>query len=169
MRPSILIDGEATVEPDFAGLHPNLLRIQKGLEPLENPYVYAKGSKERSAVKLMSLILINFPAKQPVERYAAVYEDQAAAGSLTGREAYDLTVKAMADISDSFSTDAGVRLMYEDSKICDYVTALATAENIPVLPVHDSYICRESDLELVSQWMRNAAEGIGFEGLTIRT
>jgi hypothetical protein len=63
------------------------------------------------------------------------------------------------------SENLGLRLQFEDSQIMASTIQQLTALNIPVLPVHDSLRCRESDCDTVMNAMGLAYKAVtGFKG-----
>lgn len=69
-------------------------------------------------------------------------------------------------ISHLFGTEnLGLRLQFDDSQIMAKTIQQLTALDIPVLPVHDSLRCRESDCDTVMNAMRLAYKAVtGFNG-----
>ena len=50
--------------------------------------------------------------------------------------------------------------MYIDSQIIEQIIILATSNNVPILTVHDSVICRETDELFVRDLMKEATKHV---------
>jgi hypothetical protein len=61
-------------------------------------------------------------------------------------------------ISDEFGTGVGLRLQKIDSRICEDIINWAMESNIPILPVHDSFITWEDKEEELREAMTLAYE-----------
>ena len=61
--------------------------------------------------------------------------------------------------------DLGLKLQFTDSQIMSRILLKTVKENILVVPVHDSVICKKSDLKRVKEIMLEAYfEETGFKG-----
>lgn len=146
-RRGIMINGEKSVELDFAAHH---VRIPYHLEKIdyrEDPYLALTDEKnEREIFKKLLLIAIN--AETEVKairgfRNACIQGAQKDFGPLT-----NANIKKMMDrvhnehnrIARYLNSGAGLRLQNIDSKITEAILTSMTGQGIPCLPVHDSYI-----------------------------
>lgn len=162
-RKRILIDGQATVEPDFSSLHPRLLYFQHGLVPPDDCYkpvcdALAVSEAIRPAVKKLTLCMIN--AKDNLSAQRAFNEGLNKASSATQwsekkQEAVELRQAMQSEgvyaseimeavyefhtpIAADFCSDAGVSLMFIDSELMRGILTELMDKGIPALPVHDS-------------------------------
>ena len=167
-RRHIRINDEATVELDYSSLHPNILTVEAGLEPIEDVYTLGyqvddqfDKSQQRLILKGLMLTLLN--ASNHKSAYAAFRYDQPKGNQFKTLKSkkLDKYVEAIINkhphLEQSLGADQGVRLMYVDSQIIEQIIILATANNIPVLTVHDSVICRERDEETLRSFMKIAS------------
>ena len=160
LRPLIMIDGKHTVEIDFRSLHPNMLRLREGLPAVEDAYAAAEC---RADAKAMCVIALNAKSKQ-----AAIKGFNNKHKRSDGAAVYEMTVKAMPETAKYFGQDVGVSLMRDDSNIIHHLIRLCVAEDIPVLTVHDSVICRHTDEEQVREFMQQATAMAGYAGLPVK-
>ena len=174
-RRNIRINNEPTIELDYSSLHPNILTIEAGLEPLED--VYSLGyqvdkkfdqEQQRQIMKGLVLNLLNateldaaldaFTYKQPTGHPFKKLKK-------TQFYAYvDAFKTKHPHLADKIGNDEGIRLMFIDSQIMNFIIEKATTRDVPILTVHDSVICREKDEPYVRKLMKEATkEVIGAE------
>lgn len=60
------------------------------------------------------------------------------------------------EIEDVFFSDSGIRFMRLDSDIIGNLLDVCVREGIPCIPVHDSVICKEKDLNKVIKYMKES-------------
>ncbi|WP_203301624.1 hypothetical protein [Marinobacter sediminum] len=134
-RATITVDGKPTVELDYKSLHPRLLYNAEGIAAPED--CYSSGSRPRELTKLVSLLSINCDsfrqAHRALMRNAQLNSDEA-------REHLETYAEEHPEISHRFFQSDWKRLQYLDSQIVDAVLTKAVALEIPILPVHDSFI-----------------------------
>ncbi|MBM1170099.1 hypothetical protein [Microvirga arabica] len=159
-RKKLLINGEPTVELDFVALHPAILYAQRGAPMPKGFDPYRVPGLERRDCKAALNTAIN----------AATIPETV--GSLLSRWKSDdprkwwrhrkpeteVILQAVVDhnpvIADAIGSDAGIDLMYLDSRIAIRVLKACMKANIPCLPVHDSFICPvrfEAELKAIMQ------------------
>ncbi|WP_155890811.1 hypothetical protein [Desulfuromonas sp. TF] len=168
LRRRIIIEGEHVVEFDFSGLHIHLLYALKGLKLGDKePYIIPKHNdpaKLRRIYKLLMLTSVNCKSDQ--ECLAAV-EDQLTDEMLEDPDNYpeqipnlEQMLKELKEhhdpISDFINKSTGLKLQALDSSIAEEVIKNMTAQKIPILCVHDSFICKDSDSEVVHIAMKQA-------------
>ena len=172
MRRSITIDGLACVELDYSALHINILYAQKG-ESLGHLDPYACGAKAlRPLVKKTLLMLLNANSRAVVVYKLDKWRKELfASNSLTAHEklAKDAFLncqdveKLLEDIerkhskiADMFYSGVGIRLQNIDAEIALAVVTHFAKKDIPVLPVHDSFIVVEDHKDELYEVMRRA-------------
>jgi len=138
-RDAILIDGEATTEPDFAQLHPTLFYALAGAEP--DGDAYTVGDWPRPLAKVAFNVIIN----------ATTYDSALGAVSekikeRTGRHDRKASAALIADMKQRhqriarwFHTGAGARMQRIDSDLAAAVMRELLGQNIVALPIHDSF------------------------------
>lgn len=153
-RSHIFINRKPTNELDFSGLHIVMAYALKGIcywrEFGNDPYTiepldFAQDDAfRRSICKSLMLVLLN--AKDKKAAFKA-FRSQAKDGSpekqFKDQELevlYQALVRKHEPIKDCFHTDQGIHLMNLDSQITERILAKLTAQGIPVLALHDSYI-----------------------------
>ena len=166
-RRHIRINNEPTVELDYSSLHPNILTVKAGLDPIDDIYTLGyqvddqfDQTQQRLILKGLMLTLLNATSHKAA--YGAFKFDQKAGHpfkALTIKQ-FDKYVEAIINkhphLERSLGADQGVRLMYLDSQIIEQIIVLATTNNIPILTVHDSVICKERDEPNIRKFMRQA-------------
>ena len=166
-RRHIRINDEPTVELDYSSLHPNILTVEAGLDPIDDVYTLGyqvddqfDQTQQRLILKGLMLNLLN--AKSHEAAYGAFKYDQPTGHPFKSlkKEQFDNYVEAIINkhphLEQSLGADQGVRLMYIDSQIIEQIIILATTNNIPILTVHDSVICKERDEESLRNFMKIA-------------
>ena len=166
-RRHIRINNEPTVELDYSSLHPNILTVEAGLDPIDDIYtlghqVVEQFDQTQQRIILKGLMLNLLNAKSHKAAYGAFKYDRPTGHPFKSleKEQFDKYVEAIIDkhphLEKSLGTDQGVRLMFIDSQIIEQIIILATTNNIPILTVHDSVICRERDEESLRSFMKIA-------------
>jgi hypothetical protein len=142
LRKYLFIDGHPVVELDYSGLHLRMLYHLKGMDYKGDPYGF--GSKqERPYLKLVSLVMINRKTRQGLLR---AMKKTFAANQLEvpPDEQIERMVARFGAAHDRinryFCSDIGLRLQCLDSQITSDILDYFLGREIPVLPVHDSYI-----------------------------
>jgi hypothetical protein len=163
----ILIDNERTVELDYGAYHINMLYALKGVNyngcayKIPN-YDFEVTPKLRSCIKKLILTAINSDSdKSAVESMKNELvnnrEDYPDSNSIP--DFYKL-LEDFKDhhkpISDCLCNGYGRKLQNLDSKVCEYIIYKMTIKGIPVLSVHDSFICQKRHEEELSQLMDEA-------------
>ena len=163
-RSKILINGKRTEELDFSTLHPTILYAQSGntlegdaydisLRPKSIPNDLSL-SDFRKVVKRAFNAMLNarYELRQPPRKL-----------SLKGWGImWDELVESIRlrhePISSEFFSGAGLRLQFEDSQIAESLMMefAKTRGIVPLLPVHDSFICHHGYKSEVEELMKKA-------------
>ena len=169
-RPHIKLNGEPTVEVDFSGIHPRILAHQIGIELGDDPYELTQlvsdqfdRLTQRKLVKQFVLIAIN--AANQNQAYQALRHKFSEGFNIS------LTKKVFEDILSGFVqahprlepflfSDQGIRLMNTDSRIAAEIINDFVQLEKPILTVHDSFIVRVADLELLEAAMTRASQKV---------
>lgn len=170
-RRAITIDGEPTIELDYAGMHPRLLYHLEGTDLVGDAYEIFEireaaerdglpWSDVRPVVKGVFSFMIN-------SKKRGAYGSSAFAGwppSLPKAEGVAAIERRHGPIKEHFFKREGLRLMNWDARICEAVLRRGLRDNITVLPVHDSFIVQEKH----EDWLRSAMtsayrEIVGFD------
>lgn len=167
-REAISINGQPTIEIDFKGLHPNLLYAGEGIQYSQDPYSVVDDRKEfRPYLKAILLRMINcgneYAAKKSADRWFSEQSKE------LRNQLYDLDVPDSLDLIKRFkevhqpiahhlctSKMTGMRLMNKDARIAMDIIKYFTNQEIPILPMHDSFIIEEfyaDELESIMQMM----------------
>ena len=136
LRKDIVIDGKQTIECDFAGMHPSILYAKAGLPCPDDAYVPIAGEAHRDVVKEAFNAMLNAPLdmKQPPRKLDLSTID------LQWPEIVARIREFHAPIKESFFSNTGMELMYEDSQLAEEVMLRFADMGYPCLPVHDSFI-----------------------------
>ena len=149
-RSFLIVNGKPTVEFDYSGLHPAILYAKKGLELPSDPYSSILGKDHRNLAKRCFSALLNSvgPMNGPPNETKISHTGKR--WSEIKARIYDLH----GPISEYFEKGSGLELMHEDSEIALVIMKHFAQQNIPVYPVHDSFIMHsgyESELLRVMQ------------------
>ncbi len=153
LRRCITIDGQRTVEADFKGLHPAILFAKQGLPIPEDPYALVPGVAEddtlRGHAKTTFLALLNADKQDTSEPR----DFDAERHGMTKQEFQRSVRDAFLMLPGIFSTGRGLRLQREDSDMAEQIMLHFADRDIPVLPVHDSFIIAKEHNEALQQVM----------------
>ena len=161
-RKRILINGKRTCEVDYSTYHPTMLYLQEGLTPPEDPYSavvrrLACPNEElgRKGIKQVFNAMLN--AKQPMNQPPKHF-DPKKYGLGSWKQASDAVLKEHKLIAHQFYSGVGLELQRLDSDIAELIMLHFADMNIPVLPVHDSFIVHSGyEIALIEQ-MENVYE-----------
>jgi len=136
-RSLITIDGKRTVEFDYGRLHPTILYAKKGLTLSEDAYDIGvgKGNEHRDVIKQLFNAMVQM--KEPQDRPPKVKFSQT---GKTWKQLKSLILEKHEPIKDKFFCGMGNKLQFEDSQLAEKVMLHFAKQDIPVLPVHDSFI-----------------------------
>lgn len=160
-RKHLIIDGKATVEVDYSGLHPAILYAKEGLPLPEDPYTRILGSQHRDLSKTLFNALINAKRdpKAPPRGVKIRFSDQL----LNWEQIKERIYEIHAPIREHFGKGSGLWLMHEDSVLATGVLHHFANMGVPCLPVHDSFIVHHGYEKDLRQKMRELfAERYGY-------
>ena len=165
MRRDILIDGEPTDEIDYSGLHPSLLALRQGYRLSGDPYDLGKHvcpriplQDQRKVVK--QLVLIGINAKDRNAAFRAFQSDNKGYKKADLEQVLDAFVDKHPFLADSICADQGIKLMNVDSKLTTHIINQFVALGKPILPIHDSYIVKTEDRQLLRSAMSKACVNV---------
>lgn len=179
----VLIDGEEAVELDYSGLHINLLYAKIGKQLEKEPYIYKKDEINfvgvRNTLKFMTLKLLcatslksaissisdcRSKAMKEKERYQVVIKDYQYYLEL----AEELLIYHQ-DIRHFFhSENIGLELQNIDSQIVSNVVDVFIKLKKPIVPVHDSFIVKKEDENLLRETMLSSYQQVVGEEFYIK-
>lgn len=148
VRPYITINGQPTMELDYAACHPRMLYHERGLDCIDDPYdipqvvklgqsAGASPEECRSWVKWIFQFLIN-GRRRPGRNSCP--PDVSLTPDIKPSELAKIIEARHEPIADAFRTGAGLRLMRLESDIAMAVITKAREQGWPALPIHDSFI-----------------------------
>ena len=181
-RQFIIINGKRTVELDYSSMHPLLVYAQAGLEMpndaysgIISPKKYPKTSYEndqdptkdlRNMIKRSLNAMLNstkLMTRPPRKRKPKDYGPSDF--GLTWKEVVDAILEFHHPINDFFFSGIGGRLQRIDSEIAELTMLHFAKHNIPVLPIHDSFIMHAAyENELRGVMDKSFAQVTGFSG-----
>ena len=161
-RHFIMIHGKPTVEFDYANLHPRILYAEKGIEPPEDcysgvypaisGYEFVKEKTMRKTVKVALNAMLN--ASETLKRPPRGFRRENC--NCSWKELSEAILHKHKPIADKFYTGQGLRLQKIDSDIAEYVMLHFKDYDMPVLPLHDSFIIRSGYEETIKTVMQRA-------------
>ena len=136
LRNFIQINGEPTIELDYDAIHLNLLynRIAEEM-PEDN---YSVESFERDDAKLATFIMVN--AEEERKAVFAIKEELGFDDLKMAWKLIDEIKRKHTHLSGFWCSGEGLRLMRDDSDICNRILLSFVRQSKPVLPIHDSFI-----------------------------
>jgi len=168
LRKYITIDGMATCELDFSGMHIHILYALKGINYAarnEDPYIL-DGSTDKTDRKINKFILLTaLNAEGDTSTAFAVNKkrrNDLDMHDLFGKHPV-VTIKAKLeklklkhpDIAEDISGGVGLELQNHDSRIIEEIIKFCLKEYIPILTVHDSVIVPARYANLIHNLMLN--------------
>ena len=163
LRPFITINGKPTVELDYSTMHPRMLYAHIGMECPADPYNVGFNSDRRDLVKKAFNALINASGRiQPFnnpEDGPVFDEDEI---GMSWNKFLDHIKSYHPKLKDLFGTGIGLKFQRKDSDIAEATMLHFTKRNIPILPVHDSFIMHHGyEDELRNVMEREFAKKVG--------
>ena len=135
-RRYIEINRKPIEELDYSGHHIRILYAMEGLAPPDEPYDLE--GFDRDNQKLALLIMINADDEMPA------IQAMRAKGIRNAKSLVEAIKTRHALIKDYFFTGIGNSLMYKDSVLAEKVMLRMLDLGAAVLPIHDSFIVRNS-------------------------
>lgn len=166
-RLEITIDGEEIVEVDYNSLHFRICAAKEGIDTFSLPKdVYMdilpddeKTDMNRLIVKLAVNIMFNAKdkksAQKAIQEEVNKYKDDPDMTFTKGAYVHFLIMEAFPKFSKYFCRDDsyGLRLQNDDSWLAHKVLKYFVDQGKPCLPVHDSFIVKRSDIDLLTKAM----------------
>jgi hypothetical protein len=137
-RPYITINGKQTVEVDYSAMHPTILYHWEGLEIPDEPYLIGFGSKEVVKATFNALINARGGNLKPVKGFDEQHEGMSWKEFLAAVRAH------FHQFEKYFGSGVGLKLQKLDSDIAELVMLDFVEKEVPLLPVHDSFLCHHS-------------------------
>ena len=174
------INDNITIEPDYSSLHIRMLYHREGIQYKDDPYLLlCDNEDDRDFYKILQLIAIN--AETEAKTIGAVrkkirdkeYEDYFTDSGYSKK--WDLTDKfivsqlrrfenAHKPIAKYLNSGIGLTLQNMDSQITEAILVRLMEQNIPCLPVHDSYIVQHLHKDaLINAMLEEYEKKMGFE------
>ncbi len=169
-RPLLTIKREPVVELDFEAFHPRLLYALEGLDYVKqigntDPYEIdgltnkSDKKKERNLLKALVFVGLNATSKGNAMKgiRKVIHEDKQRVAYRRKFPELPATWKELQIILDALETGImdthrlikaylysgiGIKLQYLESQIASHVIDTMTAKGVPVLCIHDSFICQ---------------------------
>lgn len=168
LRECVTVDGESTIELDFGAMHPRMLYHNEGLEAPRDPYIIPGRDDLRLPFKLLALICFNAKNRTIAMRAFRKNLRERNISLPDGIKVGDLASafeRENSPIRHKFYSGCGLYLQNIDSKIAERVMYKFAKMGRPITGVHDSFLVRASDCELLRTTMRESymKEMKGFE------
>ena len=169
LRKRIVINGEQTVECDYSGLMFAMLYARVGLPLPMDPYDLegiTDTEAKRKLVKGCAFRLIN----SKTGRLKLTHKQKAVLG-VSEKYLGELLRKKHQPIQRYFGSCVGVELQFEDSQLAEQIMLRLMAFGEPCLAIHDSFIVRLSQHQLLLKTMRDVffekyGQSIGIDLIT---
>lgn len=163
-RSKITINGEPTIELDIKSCHPTMAYAEIGIDwyRQSNQDIYEKdgvASWPRDLVKRCVSTLFNAKSKQSA--VSSLYDKQREEGIVEAAGMVPYKGWATDLVNDCFSSfvelqplfykEQGNHFMYKEGNICMSVIESCLKQELPVLSLHDSFICQQKHERAVSE------------------
>jgi len=136
MRAFITIDGKFTNEFDYGRIHPTILYADEGIILEEDAYDIGIGEEHRDIIKHSFNAMVQAKSKLTTPPKDIDWKST----GKTWKELRQLILDKHEPIKDSFFCGIGNRLQFRDSQLAEQIMLRFAKQDIPVLPVHDSFI-----------------------------
>ena len=174
-RQAVEISGEPVVEIDFKNLHPAILYAMEVADmPVDCYSLPGWDSNLRPLIKVALLITLNAKNKYQARHAIAHHDKMAPLATLGSQEAVraadeliDDIKRVHAPIAHHFHCDKGAELMQLDSELAKAVMFEMGRRGEVVLPVHDSFLVRQSKADTLEQVMFRAAYERGLAAIAL--
>lgn len=181
VRASLLINGEPTTEPDFACHHPNMLFLLEGKTP---PKDFYNCGMDRNLAKLGFNTAVNMNSEQlqglelslarnlareewkkenpgrDVIKSNVKIKEQHLIDARTAHKALLKLQDMYPEVASYVGTGKGLELQKTDSDIVREILKQSRAVDIKVFPVHDSIICKATEIDTVKSIMIKAYQKV---------
>ena len=132
-RLRITINGSQTVQPDYSGLHIQMLYADIGIQFDKAPYIYY--DERKAPYKQAILTLLNAPTRrialESLRHQVPNYDWQSVIRHI---------ISYHRPIRQYLASGVGLRLQNRDGRMAIDILSHFAKRGIPVLPVHDSFI-----------------------------
>lgn len=162
-RRHLTIDGEGTVELDYAQLHPTLLFVRVGPIPDMDPYAVPEieGDQIRDLGKRTFQRLLNNTSTRSgagISLRAGAGDNALLPPGLKFSAYLSRFKNRLAPISQWFGTGEGMSLQREDSDLAIRILDHMDQAGVLTLPIHDSFIVQRRHESLLRKAMEHAFE-----------
>lgn len=160
-RPSLIVNGQATIEADYRELHPNLLYALEG-KRLDGG-AYDVDGWPRDLAKTAFNTIINAASASAALRAVAL--DIGGTGAFQRAKELIGAIEARhPKIAHHFNSGIGLELQYRDSVMACQVQRLLRKQGVAAVPVHDSFIVPEPSkgvlIEAMEEALNTATNGL---------
>ena len=135
-RAFITIDGKFTDEFDYGRIHPTILYADEGIVLEEDAYDIGIEKEHRDIVKQSFNAMVQAKSKLTTPPKDIDWKST----GRTWKELRQLILKKHEPIKDSFFCGMGNKRQLKDSQLAEQIMLRFAKQDIPVLPVHDSFI-----------------------------
>ena len=167
MRKNILIDGQPTIEIDFAGFHIRMLYHLEGTDFQDDPYSVCEGPEMRDIYKAVGLIAINATKRGACLAIHDELKDRGVEPPVREKPYASLVQgfkQAHPAIAHHLFSKIGRRLQNIDSMIMNAILVRLMDNGILGLPVHDSVIVQQQHEAFSKEVMtQEYKKEMGFE------
>jgi hypothetical protein len=174
-RQMVEIRGEPVVEIDYRNLHPAILYAMEVADMPADCYSLPGWDRSlRPLIKVALLITLNAKNKAQARHAIAHHDKMAAVATLGSQDALraadgliDDIKRVHAPIAHHFHRDRGAELMQLDSELSKAVMLEMSRRGEVVLPIHDSFLVRESKADMLEEVMVRAAYERGLAAIAL--
>jgi hypothetical protein len=159
-RRHLVVNGKRMVEVDYSNLHPAILYAEEGIAPPNDCYrrIFDQETENKHGDELRSMVKAAFNAmlnadKAPRQAPKGVEPQRF---GMKWKEVSEAIASAHQPIAHHFFTGAGKRLQRIDSDVAERVMLEFIELDIPILPIHDSFLVHEGHLGLLEKTMTEA-------------
>ena len=135
-RAFITIDGKFTDEFDYGRIHPTIMYADEGIVLEKDAYDIGVGKEHRDIIKQSFNAMVQAKSKLTTPPKDIDWQST----GRTWKELKQLILDKHEPIKDSFFCGMGNRLQFRDSQLAEQIMLRFAKKDIPVLPVHDSFI-----------------------------
>lgn len=176
-REFILIEGRPTVELDFGGFLTRAIYHEEGINYRDDPYLIepiADAARAqnmdwesvRGSIKTLTNILINATPTDRIGKFSGLCLPK---GYKKPNAVYALIRQRHHRIAHRFQTGWGMRMMRNESDVCEGILMAGKRKGVLVLPIHDSFIVEGRHEDWLRKAMRSSYRSLfGFDPIIKR-
>lgn len=157
-RRGIRIDGQPTVEVDYAGFNPAVLLIKMGRDVPADPYTAIPGVTGNAQLRVHAKATLAAFLNAKTLHISEPRDFDTEAHGQTKEDFRASILATFPIIKDTSGTNMGLRLQRDESDLAEQVMLHFIERGEPILPIHDAFIVKEHLHDELAEVMKTRFE-----------